>query len=145
MMLAGAEALDETQSALADLGLAPTQQTHLLEAYGSMARGIAALIREDRALAAPLHPAAPAIAAEVIYGCRAEMAVSLSDMMFLRTRIGHIDVAAATDAAPGVAALMARALGWDAAEVRRQREVFEAALDRERSWMTPGAATAAAP
>jgi glycerol-3-phosphate dehydrogenase len=145
MMLAGAEALDETQSALADLGLAPAQQTHLLEAYGSMARGIAALIREDRALAAPLHPAAPAIAAEVIYGCRAEMAVSLSDMMFLRTRIGHIDVAAATDAAPGVAALMARALGWDAAEVRRQREVFEAALDRERSWMTPGAATAAAP
>jgi glycerol-3-phosphate dehydrogenase len=141
MMLAGSEALHETQAALAISRLTAEQQTHLFEAYGSRAREMLALIRDDPALAVPLHPAAPAIGAEVVYGCLAEMAVSLSDMMFLRTRIGHIDVAAAAEAAPAVAALMARALGWDPAQTRRQREMFEAALDRERSWMTPAATT----
>ncbi|MDR7542917.1 MAG: glycerol-3-phosphate dehydrogenase/oxidase [Armatimonadota bacterium] len=145
MRLAGAEALHETQAALAVSRLGAEQQTHLFEAYGSRAREILALIRADPALASPLHPTAPAIGAEVVYACRAEMAVSLSDVMFLRTRLGRIDAAAAAEAAPAVAALMAQELRWEPAEVRRQREQFEAALERERAWMTPAATTAGGP
>jgi glycerol-3-phosphate dehydrogenase len=134
MMLAGADALEETQRALAASGLSPLVRARLYESYGSAARDILDLIRSEPDLSHPLHPAAATIAAEVVYACRAELAVSLSDVMFLRTRLGEIDDAAAAEAAPGVADLMARELGWDAAEAGRQRQVFEAELDRERMW-----------
>ncbi|OFX29422.1 MAG: hypothetical protein A2Z07_05930 [Armatimonadetes bacterium RBG_16_67_12] len=55
--------------------------------------------------------------------------------MFLRARVGEIDVAAAAEAAEDAAGLMARELAWDAAEVRRQRDALEAELGQERGWM----------
>ncbi|MDR7420058.1 MAG: glycerol-3-phosphate dehydrogenase/oxidase [Armatimonadota bacterium] len=134
MMLTGSDTLDATRQALSASGLAPAVQARLYEAYGSAARDLLELIRTEPALADRLHPAAPMIRAEVVYGCRAELAVSLSDVMFLRTRLGEVDDAAAAAAAPSVAELMARELGWDAAETARQRQAFEAELDRERGW-----------
>jgi glycerol-3-phosphate dehydrogenase len=134
LMLAGSNALDEVRRELAASGLTPAQQVRMFEYYGSASREILALIKADPGLGRPVHPAVAACAAEAVFACRTEMAVSLSDVMFLRTRIGEIDAAAAAEAAPTIALLMARALSWDAAESRRQRKAFEAELDRERAW-----------
>ena len=135
MMLAGAEGLNDARRALAASALDAAQQTHLLEWYGAASLDVLALIRADPPLGRPVHPAAPPLRAEVVYACRAEMAVSLSDCMFLRARVGEIDVAAAAEAAEDAAGLMARELAWDAPEVRRQRDALEAELRRERGWM----------
>jgi glycerol-3-phosphate dehydrogenase len=135
LRLAGADGLDETRRALAATSLDPARQTHLLEWYGSRALDALALVREDPSLARPIHPAALPIRAEVVYACRAEMATSLSDCLFLRVRLAEIDAAAAAEAAEDVASLMARELGWEIGEVRRQREAFDADLSRECAWM----------
>ncbi|MDR7485375.1 MAG: glycerol-3-phosphate dehydrogenase/oxidase [Armatimonadota bacterium] len=140
--LAGAEGLDAARADLAAAHLAPDQQVHLLESYGAAARGILALVREEGALAARLVPGMPHLAAEVVYACRAEQAVALADVMFLRTRLAAIDLAAADRAVETVAGLMARELDWDAAERARQREAYEADRDRSSAWRT---ATFAAP
>jgi glycerol-3-phosphate dehydrogenase len=134
LMLAGSDAPDEVRRELKASGLPPAQQERLFEYYGSASREIVALIKADPGLGRPVHPAVAACAAEAIFACRAEMAVSLSDVIFLRTRIGEIDTAAAAAAAPTIALLMGRALSWDAAEARRQRDAFEAELHRERAW-----------
>jgi glycerol-3-phosphate dehydrogenase len=137
LMLAGVDALAETHQALQASALAPEHQTHLVEAYGSAARDILALMAADPTLAEPLHPAALPVAAEVVYACRAEIAVSLADMMFLRTRIAAVDLEAADQAAERVTSLMARECRWDAAEVGQQRADYEATRAAEAGWRTP--------
>jgi glycerol-3-phosphate dehydrogenase len=140
LMLAGSDRLEETREALAASALSAEQQTHLLEMYGSAALEILAQMRADPTLSSPLHPAVRTIGAEIVYACRAELAVSLADVMFLRTRIAEIDHAAAAEAAPAAARLMARELAWDGTEERRQRDTFEQELDRERGWAAAAAA-----
>ncbi|MGQ0571849.1 MAG: glycerol-3-phosphate dehydrogenase/oxidase [Armatimonadota bacterium] len=134
MPLAGADGLESVRAEIAAAGFADDQQTHLLESYGSAARDVLALTRAEPALAGRLAPVVSSIAAEVVYGCRAELAMTLVDGMFLRTRLAAIDVAAADQAVETVCALMARELLWDAAETRRQRDAYEAERDRERGW-----------
>jgi glycerol-3-phosphate dehydrogenase len=129
--LAGAEGLDEAQAALEAVGLSAAQRAHLLETYGGLARELAALLRADPSLAAPLAPGLPHVAAEVVYACRAEQAVGLADCLYLRTRLAVLDTRAADVAAPGVARLLARELHWDDAEVTRQLEGYRALRHRE--------------
>jgi glycerol-3-phosphate dehydrogenase len=138
--IAGGEDGDAVRHVLAASGLPPATQTHLLEWYGAAARDILDLISQEAALGRPLHPATPAVAAEVVYACRAEMAVTLTDVMFLRVRIAAIDVQAAAESVEAVAALMGRELGWDAAEIRRQRDALDEALVGESGWMSASAA-----
>ncbi|MDR7421712.1 MAG: glycerol-3-phosphate dehydrogenase/oxidase [Armatimonadota bacterium] len=128
---------DAARAALAAAGVPAATVAHLLEWYGGAALALAELIRAEPALGRPLHPATPAVAAEVVYACRVEMAANLSDMMFLRVRLAAIDVDAAAHAVGGVTALMSRELGWDPPETTRQREAFEAALARESGWVAP--------
>lgn len=137
LMLTGSDALAETRQALEASPLAPERQTHLLEAYGSAAKDILGLVAADPALGMPLHPATLSVAAEVVYACRAELAVSLVDMMFLRTRTAAVDLDAADQAVERVAALMAREYGWDEAEARRQRSAYDAARAAEAAWRVP--------
>jgi glycerol-3-phosphate dehydrogenase len=120
--------------------LAADQKIRLLEWYGGRALDLLALMRNDPALADHLAPGAGATAAEIVYACRAESAVSLADCMFLRTRLAVIDGEAADHALGTATALMARELGWDGAEARRQREAYEAQRDRERNWMAASTA-----
>jgi len=137
MRLSGADGLDEARAELAASRLAPDQQARLLEWYGANARDLLALMKAEPVLADRLAPGAAATAAEVVYACRAEEAVTLADCMFLRTRLAVIDADAAGQAMEMVAALMARELKWDAAETRRQREAYEVQRARERSWAAP--------
>lgn len=134
--LAGAAGLDDARAALAQAPLAPDQRAHLLETYGAAAAVIAALIAGDHALGRRLADGTPVTAAEVVYACRAEQAVTLADVLYLRTRLAMLDAAAADRAADGVATVMGVELGWDRVETTRQRAAYEAT--RARAGDPPG-------
>lgn len=134
MPLAGAEHLEDAGAAMTQAALAPDLRAHLLENYGATARDLLALIRAEPALGARLVDGLPVTAAEVIYACRAELAVSLTDCLYLRTRLASLDAVAADDAASGVAALMARELGWDAVTAARQLRAYEERRESESAW-----------
>ncbi|MDR7481338.1 MAG: glycerol-3-phosphate dehydrogenase/oxidase [Armatimonadota bacterium] len=129
--LAGAAGLDNARAALEAVALQPEQRAHLLETYGSLASEVAALVRDDPSLAAPLAQGLPHVAAEIVYACRAEQAVALADCLYLRTRLAVLDARAADAAAVCAARLMARVLGWDDAETARQLDAYRALRRRD--------------
>src|SRR3989441_4683316 len=131
--LADAEGLDAARQALAREGLPRNVQQHLLAAYGAAAADILAIANGDAALRAPLAEELPVLAAEVVYACRQEMAVTLADMMFLRTRLSILCEDAGEATAARVADLMSAERGWDGPERLRQRAAWEAVVDRERT------------
>ncbi len=95
-----------------------------LGVYGSDARAVQDLIREDSELEKQLHPALPYIAAEVIWGTRFEMARTVEDVLARRTRALFLNARAAIAMAPAVAALMARELHRDEAWIAAQLAAF---------------------
>lgn len=101
----------------------------MLASYGTDAAALRALAEADPALAVPLHPRLPYLMAEVVWGVRHEMARTLEDMMARRTRSLILDARASWEAAPKVAALMARELGqkedWVQAQLVQYRERCE--------------------
>ena len=134
--LAGSSGLEEARAALAISSLSADQQAHLLAAYGSAALDVLELISAEPSLGRGLVDGLSVSAAEVVYACRAEQAVSLTDCLYLRTRLAVLDAAAADDAVCDVGALMAAELGWDAAERGRQQRMYEERRDRERAWVS---------
>ena len=93
---------------------------HLGDRYGTGAAELAALVASDARLAEPLVPGLPYTKAEAIYAARAEMAVTLDDVLSRRTRARLFDRPATVGAAADVARLIATDMGWDDAEVQRQ-------------------------
>jgi glycerol-3-phosphate dehydrogenase len=98
-----------------------------LSFYGSDAPAIEELMRDEPDLAQPLTAALPYVGAEVIWAVRYEMARTVEDVLARRTRALFLNAKAAMDAAPKVAALMARELGkdagWEAQQLTAFREV----------------------
>ena len=90
-----------------------TPEAHLGDRYGSLATTIDELISEDPDLAKPLVPGLPYLCAEAVYAARYEMATTLEDVLVRRTRAHLLDRAATSAAAPDVATLLAKELGWD--------------------------------
>lgn len=86
---------------------------HLTALYGARASWVLALARLDPALATPLCPHGPDIAAQVVYAARHEGARTVADVLLRRTPTGW-NRCRGVDAAPTVARLLARELGWDA-------------------------------
>ncbi len=97
-----------------------------LAAYGSDSVHIEELMRQEPALAPPLHPALPVTGAQVLWAARHEMARTLDDVLARRTRALYLNVAAALAMAPVVARLLARELGCDDSWEKRQLEDFGA-------------------
>jgi glycerol-3-phosphate dehydrogenase len=96
----------------------------LLAIYGTEAEKIRALAREDAALARPLHPRLPYVAAEVAWAVRREMARTVEDALSRRTRALVLDAGASAECAPAVAALMAKLLGRGEGWQRDQLAAF---------------------
>ena len=121
-------------SATASLGLhgrletTGGEQPHLA-LYGADLVALNELIRERPDLGAPLHPALPYIAAEVIWAARHEAARRIEDVLARRTRALFLDARASLEAAPRVAALLAGELGrdeaWQADQVARFQTLSE--------------------
>jgi glycerol-3-phosphate dehydrogenase len=101
-----------------------------LDRYGAAAAVILDLIAADPALAARVVPDLPYIMAEVVYACRYEMALTLDDVLDRRLRVNFEAWDHGSAAAPAVAALMARELGWDAAEIARQVAEYRALVSQ---------------
>ena len=93
---------------------------HLDGRYGAQSGEVQRLVATDAHLGRPLVPGLPYLRAEAVYAVRAEMAITLDDVLTRRTRARLLDRAATVAAAPAVAALLAPELGWDAAETQRQ-------------------------
>lgn len=84
-----------------------------IRVYGSDAPAIHALALTDSQLARPLHPRLPATGAEVVWAARNEMARTVEDFLSRRSRSLLLDAQASIEAAPEVARLLARELGYD--------------------------------
>jgi glycerol-3-phosphate dehydrogenase len=110
---------------------------HLAGRYGTEARTVLELGRDDSDLSRPLVPGLRYLRAEAVFAVRYEMATTLVDVLARRTRAHLQDRAACLRAAPEVAELLARELGWDdrdidaqVAEYRRLCEDEFAAAER---------------
>jgi glycerol-3-phosphate dehydrogenase len=104
---------------------------HLVFNYGSEAPRVLELLAESEDLRQPLVPGLPVIGAEVLYAARAEMALSITDILTRRTRLAMTAGREAIPAALTVAEILARELGWNAAERDRQLAEFKQELSRE--------------
>jgi glycerol-3-phosphate dehydrogenase len=108
------------------LGLREREIEHLAGAYGSEAHAILDLIEHDPALRARLVADLPYLRSEVVHAGRAELALTLEDVLARRTHIVIEDRRHGLDAAEDVAALMAAELGWSPTERARQVAAYTA-------------------
>ena len=97
----------------------------LIKRYGEGYRAIQDFISEDPTLGDPITPSLPFTKAELLYTCWGEMAITLDDLLWRRTRIGWTP-GQGLDIAPQIAELLGEKNGWDqtriAAEVETYRE-----------------------
>lgn len=105
-------AIEELKADAPKYGLGPDTVTRL-STYGSTVRQIMDLLEEDSTLSARIVKDLPYIMAEVVFACRYEMAVHLTDVLERRLHINFEDWDRGYEVAPAVAEVMARELGWD--------------------------------
>jgi glycerol-3-phosphate dehydrogenase len=99
------------------------------DVYGTDASALRRLARAEPALAEPLHPRLPYLAAQVAWAARHEMARTVEDVLARRTRALLLDARASLEAAPLVAGILERELGRDAAWRERQIEEYAALVE----------------
>jgi glycerol-3-phosphate dehydrogenase len=105
---------------------------HLTGRYGGEAPAVEALLDVDAALSRPLVPGLPYLAAEAVHAARHEMAMTVDDVLSRRTRARLLARDASVAAAPAVARLIGRELGWDDAECERQARAYADDVAHER-------------
>jgi glycerol-3-phosphate dehydrogenase len=98
---------------------------HLVHAYGDEALEILDVIEERPTLGERLISNLPYLRAEVVHACRAEMALTLEDLLSRRLRIAVEDRARGLDVATDVAALMVEELGWSDDERATRLAVYD--------------------
>jgi glycerol-3-phosphate dehydrogenase len=85
---------------------------HLAQKYGMCAPEVMKLADADPDLARPLLEGFPALRAQVVFGAREELAVSIEDILARRVGLQLYGWRDAIRAAPAVAELLARELAW---------------------------------
>ena len=108
-----------------ELGLPPTTLNYLFRQYGTETAALLNLVRTDRALSRPIHPEHPALAAEVIHAVRRELAQRVEDVLDRRLHLAAETADQGRAAAPAVAGLMARELGWTTERIREEAARFQ--------------------
>ncbi|MBW7865479.1 MAG: glycerol-3-phosphate dehydrogenase/oxidase [Candidatus Hydrogenedentes bacterium] len=103
-----------------------------LALYGADALSIRNLMRGAPGNAERIHPNFTTVAAEVLWAVRNEMARTVEDFLSRRTRALLLDAAASVEAAPRVAALMAKELGRDRVWEEEQLRKYTALAARYR-------------
>lgn len=106
---------------------------HLLNRYGVMTDELLDLIRARPELQEPLPGADDYLQAEVVYAATHEGALHLDDVLARRTRISIEAWDRGVSAAPVVADLMAKELGWDAARVEKEVSHWLRRVEAERA------------
>ena len=97
----------------------------LVKRYGEGYSTIQKFIAEDATLAEPVTPSLPFTKAELLYACWGEMAITLEDLLWRRTRIGWTP-GQGVDIAPEIAQFLGEKNNWNdtriVAEVETYRE-----------------------
>jgi glycerol-3-phosphate dehydrogenase len=87
---------------------------HLAHKYGTAASQVLELAAADPSLAGPLVEGQAPIRAQVVYAVREEMALTVEDVLARRIGLQTYGWRLAIQAAPSVATLLGRELGWTA-------------------------------
>ncbi|ERG63216.1 hypothetical protein L332_01940 [Agrococcus pavilionensis RW1] len=108
-------------------------RAHLGERYGTESAFVSQILAADPSLGAPVVEGLPYLEAEIVYSARHELARNVDDVLSRRTRsrIQARDASAA--AAPRVAELLQRELGFSDAERDRQVRDYQAATAKEKA------------
>ncbi|MEX2528818.1 MAG: glycerol-3-phosphate dehydrogenase/oxidase [Gemmatimonadota bacterium] len=100
--------------------------------YGADAPAVDALLKSHPEFGEPLHPRLPVRKGEVVWAAREEMARTVEDVLARRVRGLQYDARASMEAAPLVAALLAKELereeGWAEAQVEAFRGLAQGYL-----------------
>jgi glycerol-3-phosphate dehydrogenase len=130
--LAGGSITDQARirTAMSDSN-EPQLVERLWATYGIAAAGILDGIRASPARGAGVGGLAELSVAEVEHAVRQEMALELDDVLRRRSRVGMFRTAEACAAAADVAAIMGRALGWNAEKIERDVVAFRHERFRE--------------
>lgn len=99
--------------------------------YGDRAGSVRRLAELAPELGEAITPRGETILAEAVWGLRAEMAASLCDVLFRRTRIATFDGRAVLADADGIAARVGRFAGWDADRAAAEAGLLKSTLRQE--------------
>jgi len=97
-----------------------------LKTYGADALQIQELLKDAPELSEKIHPNLPYQKVEVVWHAREEMARTVEDVLARRTRALLLNAKVSIEAAPTVAAILAKELGRDAGWERQQIESYTA-------------------
>ena len=103
---------------------------HLTERFGGRRALILDLISETASLASPIIDGSPHIHAEVVYSVREESAVRIEDILSRRLGLQFYDWRLAAKAAPVVGEILAKELGWSAAETKSEVDGYVERINR---------------
>ncbi len=104
---------------------------HLLKRYGSLSEDVLALGEEDASLLEPLPGADSYLKAEVVYATREEGALHLEDVLVRRSHVNMEVQDRGREAAPVVADLMGKELGWSDEQRDAELEAYLKRIDAE--------------
>lgn len=133
--LVGAEGFAATQRLAGRIGARygwdDGRMEHLLSRYGSAIDELLALVDDDPALAEPLASAPMYLRAEVAYAVTHEGALHLEDILNHRVRLAQTRHDRGVGTLDEMAGIVAPLLGWDEAQVSREKDAYRAAAEAE--------------
>ncbi len=106
-------------------------RAHLVARYGRESGDVLAIADGRPDLLEPVVEHLPYVGAEIVYAARSEMAQTLADVATRRTRALIQRAEATLDAAPAIATLLARELGWTREEEHAELERFRGGVSSE--------------
>lgn len=115
----------------AEYGISEETAVHLIDRYGSMMIEVLDLGKSEKLLDR-IDPSLPYIKAEIKYAVTAEGALTLSDIIDRRTRIGIESEDHGIAIIDEVASIAAKTLGWSPARKKKEIEEFKAHVANER-------------
>ena len=96
---------------------------HLIKRYGDGCQTILKFINDDATLAEPITPSLPFTKAELLYAYWGEMAITLDDLLWRRTRIGWTP-GQGLDIAPQIAQFLSEKNNWDQARITAEIALY---------------------
>ena len=120
--------LDETPSVTSNMPIhgyvKNFEETDSLHFYGSDAVKIKDIMNDNPKMAQPIVKGYPYVLAEIVWAVREEMARKVEDFLARRIRLLLLDARASIEAAPVVAKIMARELGYNKKWQKEQIEAY---------------------
>lgn len=118
-----------SESFMAESVLPEAASRRLLRIYGTRAREVLEIAREDSELLEPFSSETGAMGAEVVMSFRHELAQTLSDCLLRRTMVG-MNRAAGLDADEAAARIARKYLGWSNAQAEQEVTHYRRYIER---------------